>query len=174
MRSPFRQGVPAQQVLLPADDQGRVPAWLVLGMFPNMEGCTPSLPALIDEANAAPYTGKCEAGRDWQEYHGITTACPVPNPLGPCSLVGVDLKCFFSNNQRTWGLPDNVRGYAFVYVHSPDARTAQIRYSSDDGSFVSLNGALVFDGQRECHCYGHEHIAPVNLAAGVNRTSPET
>lgn len=148
----------------PADSQGRVPVWLVLGMFPNLEGCAPTLPPLIDEASAAPQPGLCQAGNEWQVYEGITTACPV----GACSLVGVDLNCFFGGVAA--GAPDNKRAYTFVYVHSPDARAARIRYSSDDGSKILLNGAVVADRRfTECHCYGHEHIHEVNLNAGSNR-----
>lgn len=70
-------GAVSAEDFFPADSEGRVPVWLVLGMFPNSGGCTPELPPLIDEGNAAPQPGLCQAGNEWQVYAGMTTACPA-------------------------------------------------------------------------------------------------
>jgi hypothetical protein len=160
------------ETLYAPDPAGRIGDWLVLGMFPNDGGCTPGLPELMDEVNAAPHPGLAQAGKEWQELHGFTSPCVDAF----CSLFGIDLNCFYNDGYLNGGLgstgpPDGVRAYTFVYVHSPDARSAEIRYSSDDGSLVLLNGTVVADQRlSECHCYGvHEHIFTVDLDAGRNR-----
>ncbi len=58
--------------------------------------------------------------------------------------------------------------YAMIFLHSPDARTAQIALGSDDGVRVWLNGTRVHDNQVGRAYSPRQDRFPVELRAGRN------
>ncbi len=149
----------------PLSSDGHVQQALILDFFDDEGGCASGLPfSYIDEQNDRPRAGDVEAGDHvWRPYSlGIDEPCS-----SPCG-VGVDVNCHFGGDGS--GSPDQATAYGFIYLYSPDDRTAQLFGGSDDGYQVFVNGELVIDGQFACRCWadGQEEV-DVNLVAGENR-----
>lgn len=129
---------------------GWIRSWLLLGgMVDEVGSCEPTGTDWLDgEADARPRPGESVGEQSWSIHLDSDNAVDF-NALYP--EVG------------------SAEVYAFVYVDSPRAQEAELRFGSDDGVRVWLNGEVIAD---VAACRGvavDQNTVPINLSNGTNR-----
>jgi len=123
-------------------------SWLVNGIYKNSRSVRMSTDYLGNEGAVTPREGTVSGGNTWfrldsnREY--------------------IDLKTPFNS-------PKGCAGYAFVYVYSSVAQSANLWMGSDDGIKVWLNGSLIWNNDIYRSMKLDVDHTTVNLAAGWNR-----
>ena len=114
----------------------------------------------FDEATISPKVGEETAGRIWRDL--TATAGRIA------------LDSFFTGvGNNISDIPttdvDNVTAYAFAYIYSPTARSANLVTGSDDGLEIWLNGNVVMDQFYACRSYNaNSDTNTVSRCCGVS------
>jgi cysteine-rich repeat protein len=127
---------------------GAIRHWLLLGGFAEVGGveCMPVTPEPFD-VTTNPEIGDTSGDASWFFYRATTDAMDYRTIFTPADYRSV---------------------YALAYVDSPDARSAQLRFGSDDGARVWVNGIQLFETGL---CRGvtlDDDIVDIELDEGIN------
>jgi uncharacterized protein (DUF362 family) len=123
--------------------------WLVNG-FHDEYGADLDYNYLVDpEADIAPVAGQSQGGRTWTIFSDIDDY--------------MDLQSYFD------GGATNGVTYAFTRILADQAMSVNLRFGSDDGIKIWLNGNLVYTNAETGTWSIIQQSVPVTLAAGENR-----
>lgn len=133
------------------DGNGYITNWLLLGgsgIDDENSMCTPSdVDHLGGEAEAAPEPGDDVNGVTWTEHLGT-------NPY-------IDLDALVPG-------VDSSEAYALAYLEVDTARRGELRFGTDDGFIVWLNGEIVGEGNACRGVVADGEIVDIILRRGVN------
>ncbi len=130
---------------------GYITDWLILGgagVDDNENTCSPSdVDHLDGEADSRPEAGDDVSGETWRQHRGASSYVDFEN-LVP----GVD----------------SSEAYAMAYLEVETARTAELRFGTDDGYQAWLNGELIAESDICRGVVEDDDIVEIELRRGAN------
>jgi len=139
-----------------ANASGYVTSWLINGPYYENDKTTRFDASYINEATAKPSQGLVTNNRPWANF------------TADAGVNSVDLLRYYTGNAG-FQMTDNVATYAATYVYSPETKTVLMKYGSDDGVKIWLNGQLVAANNVDRGVTLDSDVTNVTLNKGWNR-----
>jgi alpha-mannosidase len=125
----------------------KIDKWLIAGPFENTQTTNLLGYPFIDEPIASPAEGERAGEIQWKKLDA---------PM-------VDF------TRQGFGKNSNCAAYAFSYLYSPSDRLAAIRFGSDDGAIIWLNGNRVLEQVARRSLAENQDTVHIQLGKGWNR-----
>lgn len=125
----------------------KINQWLVAGSFTASHAGDLLSNPFLDEPLVAPAEGEAAGAATWKK---------LDSP-------------FVDFTKQGFASVSNCAAYAFTYIYAPSDRLASIRFGSDDGAIIWLNGAKVFEVPQKRSLVENQDTVFVQLGEGWNR-----
>ncbi|MFA6482087.1 MAG: glycoside hydrolase family 38 C-terminal domain-containing protein [Bacteroidales bacterium] len=125
----------------------KISNWLVAGSFTSAQTTDLLSYPFIDEPNATPSHGEQAGEVQWKK---VTAG-------------------FVDFTKQGFAKTDRCAAYAFTYIYSPSDRLATIRFGSDDGTIMWLNGIGILEQRVKRSLIESQDTVYVQLGKGWNR-----
>lgn len=137
-----------EAVSLGLTSNGVIRHWLLVGGFveTGSANCLPGTPEPVDVAST-PDIGDVVGDNDWFYFRSSGDSIDFRTVFAPADFRSV---------------------YALAYVDVPTARTGELRFGSDDGARVWVNGTQLFETELCRGVAADDDIVPIELDEGIN------
>ncbi len=125
----------------------KVSQWLVAGPFSNAATKDLLNYPFIEEPSAVPEEGKSAGTAVWKKLDSG----------------------FIDFTKQGFGQITDCAAYAFTYIYSPQNQLATLRFGSDDGAIIWLNGVRVLERQVKRSLIENQDTEYIQLGKGWNR-----
>jgi len=127
--------------------ENKIDKWLVAGSFAAAQTIDHLSHPYIDEPGANPSEGEKAADVQWKKLN----------------------KGFVDFTKQGFTKTNTCAAYAFTYIYAPSNRLAVMRFGSDDGAIIWLNGAIVLEQRVKRSLVVNQDTVFVQLGKGWNR-----
>jgi alpha-mannosidase len=128
-------------------DIRKIDRWLIAGPFTTAMTADLLMTPYLDEPGAAPAEGDAAGSSRWKALDAS----------------------FVDFVRQGFNKTDNCAAYAFTYIYSPRDQVASIRFGSDDGAMIWLNGDRILERPARRSLVENQDTVYIQLPKGWNR-----